>query len=375
MLDVQPRWKILATGLVIVALACLVVAAAPPTKPQQGTNPAHQQPTPGKPAPQNNVPQKPANTPNNPGNNPNTNPGNNANNQGNNPNTNHNNQGNNPNNNQGNNPNTNNNNPGNNPNNNQGNNSNNQGNNPNNNNQGNNPNNNNQGNNNNNQNNNPNNNNQNNNSQRPREFERFGIGGFGFSPGMPGFMSPYGSGMYGGMPSPGVGSGGYSASPGNGSNAGNGGNGGNNPGARVGGAGQDRDDYGSAQLAAEQRAISRLLRAAGVPNEGGQVLWPVALHVLPNPHTAELCQQIDALLQEMAIQSASGSVSPRFNEELASAVDSLRKLLLRDREERFSLPATTYDQADQFLARIKHASHLLSEAQPTQGGKAQLRPY
>jgi hypothetical protein len=48
-------------------------------------------------------------------------------------------------------------------------------------------------------------------------------------------------------------------------------------------------------------------------------------------------------------------VDARLGEELTRSVDALRKLLLRDKEERFSLPLGAYEQSEEFLAKLKRA--------------------
>jgi plastocyanin len=127
------------------------------------------------------------------------------------------------------------------------------------------------------------------------------------------------------------------------------------------------------QPSTEEQTISRILSAVGLPNDRGRLNWPVGLRILPNPRTPDLRQQIDALLEEAAEQSSAEPVNARLNQELVLAVDSLRKLLLQDREERFSLPATTYENAEAFLTKLKHAQELLSGGLESPAGQAQLK--
>ena len=49
-------------------------------------------------------------------------------------------------------------------------------------------------------------------------------------------------------------------------------------------------------------------------------------------------------------------------------MDALRKLQLRDRDERFSLALTTYEDAERFLAKLDRARKLL-EADPEPPGE------
>jgi hypothetical protein len=165
-------------------------------------------------------------------------------------------------------------------------------------------------------------------------------------------MSMYGSGYGGGM----------SMSRGNS---------GQGSGSQVAGAQQEQGETEAER--SEQRTISQVLSAAGVPNTGGQMIWPVGLRILPNPRATELRQQIDALVQLAAEQSAAGPVNAQLNRELGSAVDSLSKLLYRDREERFSLPSNAYEDAEAFLAKLKHAQVLLSGGLASPEGKTQLK--
>jgi hypothetical protein len=116
-----------------------------------------------------------------------------------------------------------------------------------------------------------------------------------------------------------------------------------------------------------------VLTAAGVPNDGGRLQWPVGLRVVGGPGGDERRRQVEALLQYGAEQTRSGPVSQHLTGELARAVDALRQLLRRDREERFSLALTSYEEADRFLAKLDHARKLL-EAEPGGTGGCEARP-
>jgi hypothetical protein len=108
--------------------------------------------------------------------------------------------------------------------------------------------------------------------------------------------------------------------------------------------------------------------AAGVPNDGGRPRWPVGLRVVGGPAGDDLRQQIEALLQYGAEQTHAGPVSPHLTQELAGSVGGLRRLLRHDREERFSLALTTYEDAERFLAKLDHARKLL-EPDPESSGR------
>jgi hypothetical protein len=115
-------------------------------------------------------------------------------------------------------------------------------------------------------------------------------------------------------------------------------------------------------------SLNQVLTAAGVPNNGGRLLWPIGLRVVGGPVGGELRDQIDALFQYGAWQTMTGPVSPHLTQELARSVDALRRLLRRDREERFSLALTSYEDAERFLAKLDHARKLLeADPQPPRG--------
>jgi hypothetical protein len=142
--------------------------------------------------------------------------------------------------------------------------------------------------------------------------------------------------------------------------------------AQGGPYGADSPQYGAgsgagSEMPSDGHSLSGVLTAAGVPNTGGRLQWPVGLRVVGGPVGDDLRRQVEALLQYGAWQTLTGPVSPRLTQELARSVDALRKLLLRDRDERFSLALTTYEDAEYFLARLDHARKLL-EASPQSPG-------
>jgi hypothetical protein len=104
---------------------------------------------------------------------------------------------------------------------------------------------------------------------------------------------------------------------------------------------------------------SRLLGAAGVHLVDGQLLWPVALRVLPG--TAPLRQRIEALIEEEAAQSAIGAVNAHVYLDLVAAVDTLNSLMQRERDTRGSLPSSAYEEAELFLAGLKGAATRLAQ--------------
>jgi hypothetical protein len=188
-----------------------------------------------------------------------------------------------------------------------------------------------------------------------------------------GFRSPsFGMMAYPGMSSMssyGAGSRGYSSGMGGYGGAMSG----SSYGAQGGQYGAASPEYGPdsgarSEALAKGKSLSAVLTAAGVPNDGGRLQWPLGLRVVGGPAGGELRQQIGSLFEYGAQQTQAGPVSPHLVQELARSVGALRKLLLRDREERFSLALTTYEDAERFLAKLDHARKLL-EASPEQSGE------
>jgi plastocyanin len=139
----------------------------------------------------------------------------------------------------------------------------------------------------------------------------------------------------------------------------------------------DSSGYGSttaehSEVTAKEKSLSRVLTASGVPNVGGQLIWPVGLRILRGGATDGIRRQIDALFQLEAEQAQAGAVNPNLAQELARSLDALSKFLRRDREERFSLPLTLYEDAELFLAKLDRAQKLFEVGLETPGGKVRL---
>jgi plastocyanin len=130
------------------------------------------------------------------------------------------------------------------------------------------------------------------------------------------------------------------------------------------------DTRAPAQTPSETMSLSEVLTASGVPTSGGQLRWPGALRAVAGAD--ELRQQIDALLEEAAAQNQTGPANPHLAQELARSVAALRKALLRDREERFSLTLASYEDAERFLNKLDHARRLLAAGLEPTAGKAEL---
>jgi hypothetical protein len=127
------------------------------------------------------------------------------------------------------------------------------------------------------------------------------------------------------------------------------------------------------QPSPEEMSVSRLLTASGVPNDKGQLRWPIGLAILAAPGAEELCEQIDALFEEMAIQAASGPVSPTLAEEARQTVKELRRLLLKEKAERFGMSLAVYKESERFLDKLDRAARLLRAGMATPGGQRRSR--
>jgi hypothetical protein len=197
-----------------------------------------------------------------------------------------------------------------------------------------------------------------------------------------GFMGPVGGfrpSSFGMMAYPGMsGSSPYGASS-RGSSSGMGGYGGGMSGSSYGsqggqsGGNPDVDwGYGGAipGTSSGGKDIGRVLTAAGVPNDDGRLRWPVGLRAVGGAESDELRRQIEALFQYGVQQTQAGPVSPHLVQELAHSVGALRQLVRRDRQERFSLALTTYEDAERFLTKLDHARKLLEADPEPAGGKA-----
>jgi plastocyanin len=168
-------------------------------------------------------------------------------------------------------------------------------------------------------------------------YTAMGYGGYGMGYG------GYGGGGYGGGGYGGGGYGGGASSPGVEGAV---------PGLRVAGSEENR----------QESPVDRVLAASGVTDAEGHLLWPVGLRALPGTQASQLRERVDSLLTQGREEAAGGSVRAPLFRDLTSAVDDLRKQLLRDREERFSLTYQAYEDAEDYLAKLKRAAKQLKEA-------------
>jgi hypothetical protein len=122
-------------------------------------------------------------------------------------------------------------------------------------------------------------------------------------------------------------------------------------------AGSTDQVYGvEAQSGAGEKSTSSLLTASGVPNDKGQLRWPIGLAILAAPGADELCEQIDGLFAEAARQAVGGPINAVLAEEMRQAVTHLRRLLLKEKAERFGMPLAVYHESERFLDRLDRAA-------------------
>jgi len=122
----------------------------------------------------------------------------------------------------------------------------------------------------------------------------------------------------------------------------------------------------------EDKSWSSQLTASGVPNDNGQLRWPLGLRILAARETDELREQIDALFQEAASQTARGPVSSTLIQETVEAVKKFRRLLLKDKAERFGMPLAVYNESEHFLNHLEHAVQVLQAGLQGPGGQDRL---
>jgi hypothetical protein len=138
---------------------------------------------------------------------------------------------------------------------------------------------------------------------------------------------------------------------------------------RYGMAPYDTQSYGATGGSADPQANAAelqpstveknsLLTASGVPNDRGQLRWPIGLAILAAPGADVLREQIDALFDEAARQVADGSVNPALAEEVRQAVKKLRRLLLKEKAERLGMPLAVYQESERFLNKLDRAQQL-----------------
>jgi plastocyanin len=115
-----------------------------------------------------------------------------------------------------------------------------------------------------------------------------------------------------------------------------------------------------------------VLKASGVPNDNGQPRWPLGLCILAAPGADELREQLDALFQVAAIQTLGGPVNPQLAQEMDRAVKKFRRMLLKDKVERFGMTRAVYEESERFLDKLERAEQILTGGLATPAGGTQL---
>jgi hypothetical protein len=93
--------------------------------------------------------------------------------------------------------------------------------------------------------------------------------------------------------------------------------------------------------------IGFVLSVFGLPNQYGELNWPLALRILrPDYQIRELRGQIEALIQVVAIQKSTSAPDLRYILLARGLLARLRSLMDR---ERYSLTWGTYQEGKRFL--------------------------
>ena len=134
--------------------------------------------------------------------------------------------------------------------------------------------------------------------------------------------------------------------------------------------GDDSASAGASSGAGSARALEVILKASGVPNQNGQVAWPLAFRLL---RADVQTQQLEAQLQLAAEQVTAGGVNPQLPDEIRLNVEALRQFLLADKVSRFSLPLAVYEDAERFLQKLKKTPRILAVSAPAGRPEATAR--
>ena len=118
------------------------------------------------------------------------------------------------------------------------------------------------------------------------------------------------------------------------------------------------------------RALEVILTASGVPNQHGEVAWPLGLRLL---RVDSLMQQLEAQLQLAVEQVTAGGVNPQLLDEIRLNVGDLRQRLLADKASRFSMPLAVYEDAERFLQKLKRTPQILAASAPAGQPEAAAR--
>ena len=121
-----------------------------------------------------------------------------------------------------------------------------------------------------------------------------------------------------------------------------------------------------------EKSTNSLLTASGVPNDHGRLRLPIGLAILAAPGADELCEQIDGLFAEAARQAAGGPVNAVLGEEMREAVNKLRRLLRKEKAERFGMPLAVYQESERFLNKLDRAEQRFRTGMGTPAGPRPL---
>ena len=125
--------------------------------------------------------------------------------------------------------------------------------------------------------------------------------------------------------------------------------------------GGDSASAGASSGGGSARALEVILKASGVPNQNGRVAWPLGLRLLG---AGSLMQQLEAQLRLAVEQVTAGGANPLLLDEIRLNVEALRQGLRADKEERFSMPLATYEDAERFLQKLDRMPRILAASPP-----------
>jgi hypothetical protein len=129
-----------------------------------------------------------------------------------------------------------------------------------------------------------------------------------------------------------------------------------------------------AQSSADDKLLARLLTASGVPNDDGKIRWPIGLSILDGPRPEVLRDQIGALFLVAAAQAASGAMNQNVVDQLTKDLNEFRRLLLKEKMERFGMTWGVYDEAEGFLAKLSAADKVLKAKLGSSATNVELKP-
>jgi hypothetical protein len=132
-------------------------------------------------------------------------------------------------------------------------------------------------------------------------------------------------------------------------------------GYETGGSAGDSASAAASSGGGSERALEVILTASGVPNEHGQVTWPLGIRLL---RADSQVQQLQAQLRLAAEQATAGGANPLLLDEIRLNVEDLRQLLLADKARRSSPSLAVYNEAEDFLQLLKKAPKILAASAP-----------